>query len=94
MPLPFSGQWVKLAITGGLLRYFEDLPFGYDVWCSVAAIGPVPVSLRVCFCLAASGSDYVCHHFSRVTTFLLFIDRFRISSNNGNKNCQTCHKNV
>jgi hypothetical protein len=41
MPLPFSGQCVKLAITGGLLRYFEDLPFGCEVWCSVAAIGPL-----------------------------------------------------
>ena len=27
MPLLFSGQCVKLAITGGLLRYFENLPF-------------------------------------------------------------------
>ena len=41
MPLPFSGQCVKLAITGGLLRYFEDLPFGCEVWCSVAGIGPL-----------------------------------------------------
>jgi hypothetical protein len=44
MPLPFSGQYVKLAITGGLLRYFEDLPFGCEVWCSVAAIGPLLAS--------------------------------------------------
>jgi len=83
MPLPFSGQCVKLAITGGLLRYFEDLPFGCEVWCSVAAIGLLPVSLRVCFRLAALGSDYVCAIISPCHNFLLRIDRFRISSNNG-----------
>ena len=27
MPLLFSGQCVKLAIAGRLLRYFENLPF-------------------------------------------------------------------
>lgn len=40
MPLPFSGQCVKLAITGGLSRYLQDLPFGCEVWRSLAAIGP------------------------------------------------------
>jgi hypothetical protein len=47
MPLLFSGQCVKLAITGGLLRYFENLPFSCGVWCSGAGIGPLRfLSLR------------------------------------------------
>ena len=50
MPLPFSGQCVKVAITDGLLRCSEDLPFDCEVWCSVAGIGHLPVSLPVCFC--------------------------------------------
>ena len=32
------GPVVKLAITGGLLRYFENLPFTCGVWCSGAGI--------------------------------------------------------
>jgi hypothetical protein len=39
----------KLAITEGYQGILKDLPFGCEFWCSVAAIGPIPGSLRVFF---------------------------------------------
>jgi hypothetical protein len=54
------GPVVKLALTGGLLRYFENYRSVCGVWCSRAGIGPLRfLSMSVNFDAVGTQDDVI-----------------------------------